>query len=59
MPCTNCGNDNSADVAFCEQFGWVEGYFRLESRCFTRLEGSSEPMNIHEVTGLGPLRTRL
>lgn len=37
----------------------VEGYFALLPRGPTRVRGISEPLNIFEVTGLGPLRTRL
>jgi len=37
----------------------VEGYFTLKSLGPARIKGVSEPINIYEVTGLGPLRTRL
>src|SRR5713101_6062511 len=37
----------------------VEGYFQLKPRGPTRVKGLSEPVNVYEVTGLGPLRTRL
>ncbi len=37
----------------------VEGYFALKPRGPTRIKGVSEPVNVYEVTGLGPLRTRL
>jgi hypothetical protein len=37
----------------------VEGYFQLKSLGPTRVKGVSEPVNVYEVTGLGPLRTRL
>ncbi|MBV8358456.1 MAG: AAA family ATPase [Deltaproteobacteria bacterium] len=37
----------------------VEGYFQLKSRGPTRIKGLAEPINVYEVTGLGPLRTRL
>src|SRR5207244_1787933 len=37
----------------------VEGYFQLKSRGPTRVKGLAEPINVYEVTGLGPLRTRL
>ena len=37
----------------------VEGYFELKELGPTRVKGVSEPVNVHEVTGLGPLRTRL
>src|SRR5713226_6203288 len=36
-----------------------EGYFQLKPRGPTRVKGLSEPVNVYEVTGLGPLRTRL
>ena len=38
---------------------WCEGYFTLKSLGPTRLRGVPEPIEVHEVTGLGPLRTRL
>ena len=37
----------------------VEGYFELAPLGPTRVKGVSEPVNVYEVTGLGPLRTRL
>jgi class 3 adenylate cyclase len=37
----------------------VEGYFQLKSLGPTRVKGVSEPVGIYEVTGLGPLRTRM
>src|SRR6266851_4187754 len=37
----------------------VEGYFQLKGLGATKVKGVSEPVNIYEVTGLGPLRTRL
>ncbi len=37
----------------------VEGYFELKALGPTKLKGVSEPVNVYEVTGLGPLRTRL
>jgi adenylate cyclase len=37
----------------------VEGYFALLPRGSTRVRGISESLNVFEVTGLGPLRTRL
>ena len=36
-----------------------EGYFTLEALGVTRVKGLSAPINVYEVTGLGPLRTRL
>ena len=37
----------------------VEGYFSLKPLGPARIKGVSEPVNVYEVTGLGPLRTRL
>jgi class 3 adenylate cyclase/tetratricopeptide (TPR) repeat protein len=37
----------------------VEGYFQLKPLGPTRVQGVSAPVNVYEVTGLGPLRTRL
>src|SRR5262249_48290626 len=37
----------------------VEGYFQLKSRGPTRVKGLSEPVNVYEVAGLGPLRSPL
>src|SRR5271170_6564675 len=37
----------------------VEGYFELKPLGPTRVKGVSEPVDVFEVTGLGPLRTRL
>jgi predicted ATPase len=37
----------------------VEGYFQLKSIGPTRVKGVKEPVQVYEVTGLGPLRTRL
>jgi len=36
-----------------------EGYFILKALGATKVKGVSEPVNIYEVSGLGPLRTRL
>jgi class 3 adenylate cyclase/predicted ATPase len=36
-----------------------EGYFTFEPLGPTRVKGVSGPVNVYEVTGLGPLRTRL
>src|SRR4029077_15099300 len=36
-----------------------EGYFAFKSLGLTTVKGVSEPVNVAEVTGLGPLRTRL
>jgi class 3 adenylate cyclase len=38
---------------------WCEGYFAFKSLGPTRLRGVHDPIEVHEVTGLGPLRTRL
>jgi class 3 adenylate cyclase len=38
---------------------FCEGYFTLQPLGPTRVKGVSEPVNVYEVTGLGPLRTRL
>ena len=37
----------------------VEGYIALKSLGPARIKGVTEPVNVYEVTGLGPLRTRL
>ena len=37
----------------------AEGYFALKAMGPARIKGVSEPVNVYEVTGLGPLRTRL
>jgi tetratricopeptide (TPR) repeat protein len=50
----------SGSIAISEQTRkFVEGYFELKSLGPTRVKGVSEPANVYEVTGLGPLRTRL
>ncbi|HYB90352.1 MAG TPA: adenylate/guanylate cyclase domain-containing protein [Candidatus Binataceae bacterium] len=36
-----------------------EGYFALKALGPTKVKGVAEPVNVYEVTGLGPLRTRL
>jgi class 3 adenylate cyclase len=36
-----------------------EGHFILKPLGATKVKGVSEPVNVYEVTGLGPLRTRL
>jgi class 3 adenylate cyclase/predicted ATPase len=38
---------------------FCEGYFTLKPLGPTRVKGVSESVNVYEVTGLGPLRTRL
>jgi predicted ATPase len=37
----------------------VEGYFQLKAIGPTKVKGISEPIQVYEVVGLGPLRTRL
>ena len=37
----------------------IEGYFALKPLGPTKVKGVSEPVNVYEVIGLGPLRTRL
>jgi hypothetical protein len=37
----------------------VEGYFTVKSLGASRIKGVAEPVEVFEVTGLGPLRTRL
>src|SRR6266849_1063530 len=37
----------------------VEGYFTLKALGPARIKGTSDPVNVYEVTGIGPLRTRL
>jgi class 3 adenylate cyclase len=37
----------------------VEGYFALKSLGVSRAKGIAQPVPIYEVTGIGPLRTRL
>ena len=36
-----------------------EGYFKFKALGPTRVKGVTEPVNVYEVIGLGPLRTRL
>src|SRR5882672_7236887 len=38
---------------------FVEGYFQLKALGASRIKGVSESVNVYEITGLGPLRTRL
>src|SRR5712692_236269 len=50
----------TGSIAISEQtHKFVEGYFQLKARGPTRVKGLSEPVNVYELTGLGPLRTRL
>ena len=36
-----------------------DGYFAFRLLGPARVKGASEPIDVYEVTGLGPLRTRL
>jgi len=50
----------TGSIAISEQTRKLcEGYFALKAMGPTRVKGVSEPVNVYEVTGLGPLRTRL
>ena len=50
----------TGSIAISEQTRkFVEGYFALKPLGPTKVKGVSEPVNVYEVTGLGPLRTRL
>jgi class 3 adenylate cyclase len=50
----------TGSVAITEQTRrLVEGFFHLKSLGPTRVKGLAEPINVYEVIGLGPLRTRL
>jgi class 3 adenylate cyclase len=50
----------TGSIAISEQTRrFVEGYFQLKPLGLTRVKGVTEPVNVYEVTGLGPLRTRL
>ena len=37
----------------------VEGYFQLKALGPAQIKGVSDPVNVYEIVGLGPLRTRL
>ncbi|MBV8771308.1 MAG: AAA family ATPase [Deltaproteobacteria bacterium] len=39
--------------------GFVQGYFQIKDLGKTAVKGVSEPIELFEVTGVGPLRTRL
>jgi class 3 adenylate cyclase/tetratricopeptide (TPR) repeat protein len=39
--------------------GFVEGYFQLKALGQTKIKGVTEPVEVFEVIGVGPLRTRL
>ena len=50
----------TGSIAISEQTRLLcEGYFALKALGPARVKGVSEPVNVYEVTGLGPLRTRL
>jgi hypothetical protein len=50
----------TGSIAISEQTRkFVEGYFELKPLGPTRVKGVIEPVNVYEITGLGPLRTRL
>ena len=50
----------TGSIAISEQTRkFVEGYFQLKPLGPTKIKGVSEPVNVYEVVGLGPLRTRL
>jgi len=50
----------TGSIAISEQTRkFVEGYFQLKALGPTKVKGVNEPVNVFEVTGLGPLRTRL
>src|SRR5579863_10424480 len=50
----------TGSVAISEQTRKLcEGYFQLKPLGPTTVRGVREPVNVYEVTGLGPLRTRL
>jgi len=50
----------TGSIAISEQTRKLaEGYFALKPLGPTKVKGVSEPVNVYEVTGLGPLRTRL
>ncbi len=50
----------TGSIAISEQTSkLVEGYFQLKPLGPTKVKGVTEPVNVYEVTGLGPLRTRL
>jgi class 3 adenylate cyclase/tetratricopeptide (TPR) repeat protein len=50
----------TGSIAISEQVRkLVEGYFQLKPLGPARVKGVGEPVNVYEVTGLGPLRTRL
>jgi class 3 adenylate cyclase/tetratricopeptide (TPR) repeat protein len=51
---------STGSIAISEQTRkFVEGYFQLKPLGPTKVKGVTEPVNVYEVTGLGPLRSRL
>jgi class 3 adenylate cyclase len=51
---------NPGSIAISESLRkLVEGYFTLKPLGPARIRGSSEPVELYELTGLRPLRTRL
>ena len=50
----------TGSIAISEQtWKLVEGYFALKPLGPAKIKGISEPVNVYEVSGLGPIRTRL
>jgi predicted ATPase/class 3 adenylate cyclase len=50
----------TGSIAISEQTRKLcEGYFTLKPLGPTKVKGVTDPVNVYEVTGLGPLRTRL
>ena len=50
----------TGSIAISEQTRrFVEGYFQLKPLGPTKVKGVTDPVNVYEVTGLGPLRSRL
>ncbi|MGC1678407.1 MAG: adenylate/guanylate cyclase domain-containing protein [Candidatus Binataceae bacterium] len=50
----------TGSIAISEQTRKLaEGYFALKPLGPTKVKGVTDPVNVYEVTGLGPLRTRL
>jgi class 3 adenylate cyclase len=50
----------TGSIAISEQTRkFVEGYFALKPLGPTKVKGVTAPVNVYEVAGLGPLRTRL
>src|SRR5580704_14630125 len=50
----------TGSIAISEQTRrFVEGYFQLKPLGPTKVKGVTDPVNVYEVTSLGPLRSRL